>query len=52
MTGLIPDDAWYSWLSLAGGAVVGPVLSVWLGARLGRPETQAASGLEGSDTSA
>jgi hypothetical protein len=43
VTGLIPYDAGYNWLSLAAGAVVGPVLSVWLGVRLGRPETQAAT---------
>ena len=41
VTGLIPYDAGYNWLSLAAGAVVGPVLSVWLGTRLGQPETQA-----------
>jgi hypothetical protein len=39
VTGLIPYDAGYNWLSLAAGAVVGPVLSVWLGTRLGRLET-------------
>jgi hypothetical protein len=39
VTGLIPNDAGYNWLSLAAGAVVGPVLSVWLGIRLGQPET-------------
>jgi hypothetical protein len=43
VTGLIPYDAGYNWLSLAAGAVVGPALSVWLGTRLGRPETQAAT---------
>jgi hypothetical protein len=43
VTGLIPNDAGYNWLSLAAGAVVGPVLSVWLGIRLGQPETQAAT---------
>ena len=37
VTGLIPYDAGYNWLSLAAGAVVGPVLSAWLGTRLGRP---------------
>ena len=39
VTGLIPYDAGYNWLSLAAGAVVGPALSVWLGTRLGQPET-------------
>jgi hypothetical protein len=43
VTGLIPYDAGYNWLSLAAGAVVGPALSVWLGTCLGRPETQAAT---------
>ena len=43
MTGLIPYDAGYNWLSLAAGAVVGPALSVWLGTCLGRPKTQAAT---------
>jgi hypothetical protein len=41
VTGLIPYDAWYNWLSLAAGAVAGPVLAVWLGTRLGQLETQA-----------
>jgi hypothetical protein len=41
VTGLIPDDAGYNWLSLAAGAVVGPVLAIWLGTALGRPQTQA-----------
>ena len=43
VTGLIPNDAGYNWLSLAAGAVVGPALSIWLGTRLGRPWTQAAT---------
>jgi hypothetical protein len=43
VTGLIPNDAGYNWLSLAAGAIVGPVLSIWLGVRLGQPETQAAT---------
>ena len=43
VTGLLPYDAGYNWLSLAAGAVVGPVLSIWLGTRLGQPETQAAT---------
>ncbi len=42
VTGLIPYDAGYNWLSLAAGAIVGPALSVWLGTRLGRPQTRAA----------
>ena len=41
VTGLIPYDAGYKWLSLAAGAVAGPVLAVWLGTRLGQPEPQA-----------
>jgi hypothetical protein len=43
VTGLIPNDAGYNWLSLAAGAVVGPVLSVQLGSALGQPDTQAAT---------
>jgi hypothetical protein len=39
VTSLIPYEAGYNWLSLAAGAVVGPGLSVWLGTRLGQPET-------------
>ena len=39
VTGLIPCDAGYNWLSLAAGAVVGPVLSVRLGTALRQPET-------------
>lgn len=41
VTGLVPYDAGYNWLSLAAGAVVGPVLAIWLGTRLGRLETAA-----------
>ncbi len=36
VTGLIPFDAGYQWLSLAAGAVVGPAVGVWLGTSLGR----------------
>ena len=43
VTGLIPYDAGYNWLSLAAGAVAGPALALWLGTRLGQPETQAAT---------
>jgi hypothetical protein len=43
VTGLIPSDAGYNWLSLAAGAIVGPVLAIWLGTCLGRPENQAAT---------
>jgi hypothetical protein len=43
VTGLIPYDAGYNWLSLAAGAAVGPALSIWLGTRLGRLETEAAT---------
>ncbi len=43
VTGLIPYDAGYNWLSPAVGAIVGPLLSVRLSARFGRPETQAAT---------
>jgi hypothetical protein len=43
VTGLIPYDTGYNWLSLAAGAIVGPALSVWLGIRLGQPETPTAS---------
>jgi hypothetical protein len=38
VTGLIPFDTGYSWLSLAAGAVAGPGLSIALGTRLGRPQ--------------
>ena len=41
--GHLPYDAEYNWLSLAAGAIVDPVLSIRLGARLGQPETQAAT---------
>ena len=43
VTGLLPYDAGYNWLSLAAGAVVGPALSVRLGTRLGQPQTRAAT---------
>jgi hypothetical protein len=43
VTGLLPYDAGYNWLSLAAGAVAGPALAVLLGTRLGQPETHAAS---------
>lgn len=43
VTGLLPYDAGYNWLSLAAGAVVGPALAVWLGTALGQPDTQAAT---------
>jgi hypothetical protein len=43
VTGLIPFDAGYNWLSLAAGAVVGPVLSICLGTTLGQPETLVAT---------
>ena len=41
--GHLPYDAEYNWLSLAAGAIVGPLLSVRLSARFGRPENQAAT---------
>jgi hypothetical protein len=43
VTGLLPNDIGYKWLSLAAGAVVGPLLAAWLGTVLGRPEGQAAT---------
>jgi hypothetical protein len=43
VTGLLPYDAGYNWLSLAAGAVVGPALAVSLGTALGQPDTQAAT---------
>src|SRR5262249_23292839 len=42
VTGLIHFDAGYSWLSLAAGAIAGPVLSIGLGPILGRPKAPAA----------
>lgn len=43
VTGLIPFDAGYNWLSLAAGAIAGPVLAIWLGTTLGRPGIPAAA---------
>ena len=43
VTGLLPNDTGYDWLSLAAGAVVGPVLTAWLGTVLGRPQPHAAT---------
>ena len=43
VTGLIHFDAGYNWLSLAAGAIAGPVLSIWLGTTLGRPGTTGAT---------
>ena len=43
VTGLIPYEAGYNWLSLAAGAAAGPVLSIWLGTCLGWLETEAAT---------
>lgn len=43
VTGLLPYGTGYDWLSLAAGAVVGPVLTAWLGTALGRPQPHAAT---------